>query len=412
MPGPLSTSRALRRRGVLGLNARNTGFVLPANPRRFYPRVDDKERTKAMAVAAGIPVPSTLEVLRSHRELRDLARRLPSREQFVLKPAHGAQGNGILAVVARDRERFQRARGAWLTLAELAQHASSVISGLFSLRGDPDVCLIEAMVRLHPAFGAVARLGIPDVRVVVYLGVPVMAMCRLPTVASDGRANLHQGAIGAGIDLASGQVVHATHLNRTVIRTEGPSANLKRLTVAVMVDGTYTEPEGGGEPVFTPLGDEQLAALQAVVENAVGFNAARGDRIKIVSVPFRDRPSADTDGGTLASRLPPWAPYAAGAGALAVIGIVWLVMARGKKGRAVAPDVLPVPATVAQLQRVVAQGEAPAPASTPALGGTDGASPPALPEAPEALRARIVEQASSDPERTAEIVRGWMKEAA
>lgn len=218
MPGPLGTWRALRRRGVLGLNARNTAFVLPANPRAFYPRVDDKARTKAMAEVAGIPVPETLDVLRVHRELRDLAQRLPAHRPFVLKPARGAQGNGILVVVARDGDRFQRARGAWMECEEVAQHASSIISGLFSLRGDWDVCLVEAMIPLHPAFRPISRLGIPDVRVVVHLGVPVMAMCRLPTVISDGRANLHQGAIGAGIDLAGGQIVHATHLNRTVIR--------------------------------------------------------------------------------------------------------------------------------------------------------------------------------------------------
>ena len=41
-------------------------------------------------------------------------------------------------------------------------------------------------------------------RVVVYRGVPVMSMTRLPTRRSRGRANLHQGAVGAGIELDSG----------------------------------------------------------------------------------------------------------------------------------------------------------------------------------------------------------------
>ncbi len=220
------------------------------------------------------------------------------------------------------------------------------------------------------------------------------------------------GQAGAGASGTSQLVSDKKYeLNRTVIHTEGPSAAVKRVTVAVMVDGTYTEPEGGGEPVFTPLGEEQIASLQGVVESAIGFNAARGDRIKVVSVPFRDRPSGDTDGGTFADRLPSWVPYAAGGGALALIGIVWLVMSRGKKGRPVTPEILPVPATVSQLQRVVAQGEATAPSGPPALAGDD-ARPGALPEAPGELKSRVLEHATSDPERTAEIVRGWMKEAA
>jgi alpha-L-glutamate ligase-like protein len=44
-----------------------------------------------------------------------------------------------------------------------------------------------------------------------------MAMLRLPTKASNGRANLHQGGIGAGIDLASGLTHHAVLRNRFIL---------------------------------------------------------------------------------------------------------------------------------------------------------------------------------------------------
>ena len=47
----------------------------------------------------------------------------------------------------------------------------------------------------------------PDIRVVVYRGYPAMAMVRLPTRASDGKANLHQGAVGAGVDMSSGETL-------------------------------------------------------------------------------------------------------------------------------------------------------------------------------------------------------------
>src|SRR5262249_56518283 len=71
-------------------------------------------------------------------------------------------------------------------------------------------------VSLHPAFAAVAYKGIPDLRVILYRNRPAMAMLRLPTKASNGRANLHQGGIGAGVDLDSGRTNHAVQSNRFI----------------------------------------------------------------------------------------------------------------------------------------------------------------------------------------------------
>lgn len=209
-------ARALRARGVLGLNQRNGAFVLPLNPRRHFPRVDDKLLTKQLAAAAGIPVPPSLGVVSYHHQLHDLPRLLEGREQFVLKPARGAQGNGIVVVAGVEDGRYRKSSGARLSAAALRQHVSSTISGVFSLRGDIDSCLIEHRVGLHPAFADLARYGIPDLRVIVYRGLPIMAMCRLPTTASDGRANLHQGAIGAGIAIATGTSTHAACRNGAV----------------------------------------------------------------------------------------------------------------------------------------------------------------------------------------------------
>jgi alpha-L-glutamate ligase-like protein len=208
--------RALRRAGVLGINARNASMVLPENPRKHYPRVDDKLLTKRLAEAAGIPVPPTLGVISFHHELGGLDDVLHSLDDFVLKPARGAQGNGIVVVVGREGERYRKTSGALLTPEHVRQHVSNTISGVFSLRGDSDSCIIEKRVILDPAFRDLTRFGIPDIRVIVYRRLPIMAMCRLPTTASDGRANLHQGAIGAGIDIATGRLVHATFHNRSV----------------------------------------------------------------------------------------------------------------------------------------------------------------------------------------------------
>jgi len=209
-------ARALHDRGVLGINRRNGRLVLPLNPRRHFPRVDDKLLTKQLAEAAGIPIPRSLGVITYHHQLRDLPRLLDGRQQFVLKPARGAQGNGIVVVTSVENGAYRKSSGALLSAAVLRQHISSTLSGVFSLRGDVDSCLIEERVVLHPAFAELARFGIPDVRVIVYRGLPVMAMCRLPTIESDGRANLHQGAVGAGLAIGTGRAMHAACYNESV----------------------------------------------------------------------------------------------------------------------------------------------------------------------------------------------------
>jgi alpha-L-glutamate ligase-like protein len=209
-------ARALHERGVLGMNQRNAALVLPLNPRRHVPRVDDKLLTKRLAEAAGIPTPRSLGVISYHHQLRELPRLLDGHQQFVLKPGRGAQGNGIVVVTSVENGHYHKSSGALLSAVELRQHVSSTLSGVFSLRGDIDSCLIEERIVLHPAFASLARFGIPDVRVIVYRGLPIMAMCRLPTAQSDGRANLHQGAIGAGIAVATGRATHATCHNDTV----------------------------------------------------------------------------------------------------------------------------------------------------------------------------------------------------
>jgi alpha-L-glutamate ligase-like protein len=64
-------------------------------------------------------------------------------------------------------------------------------------------------VQFDPIFDHITFQGVPDIKIIVFLGVPVLAMLRLPTRVSGGKANLHQGAIGAGIDLVTGVTLNA-----------------------------------------------------------------------------------------------------------------------------------------------------------------------------------------------------------
>jgi len=209
----------LRRAGVLGINGRNALYTLRWNPRRLYPTVDDKLATKRLCEDAGIPAPRLLAVARYHHELRRLVEELDEMDSFVLKPARGAMGNGIVVVVGHRGGRFVRSGGRELTREGLLYHAAGIISGLYSLAGHSDVAMVEERLEAHPALAALCTEGVADVRVIVYRGYPVMSMTRLPTAASGGRANLHQGAIGAGIDLATGTT------QRAILRGQAVEAN-------------------------------------------------------------------------------------------------------------------------------------------------------------------------------------------
>lgn len=207
---------ALRRTGVLGINRRNAEYTLRWNPRRLYPRVDDKLLTKRLCEEAGIPVPRLIAVAQHHFQIREMLRSLESESSFVLKPARGAMGNGILVVLAREGRRLLRPGGRWVDARELSYHAASIISGLYALGGHSDEALVEERLEVHPELREIATEGVPDLRVIVFRGVPVMAMMRLPTRLSGGRANLHQGALGVGVDLATGTTTHAILRNRPV----------------------------------------------------------------------------------------------------------------------------------------------------------------------------------------------------
>lgn len=210
--------RQLQARGVLGINARNTDYVQRYNPRHLYPLVDDKLETKRLALEAGIAVPALYGTMATPGETKHFSELVAAHDDFVLKPAHGSGGDGILVFTgrsARRRGQYRLIDGTFMTEAEIRFHATNIISGRYSLGGNRDCAMLEYCVRADPVFEHVSYRGIPDIRVLVFRGYPASAMVRLPTRASHGKANLHQGAVGVGIDLDSGRTSHGV-LNSAV----------------------------------------------------------------------------------------------------------------------------------------------------------------------------------------------------
>jgi len=195
-----------KQKTILGMNSRNLEYIRPCNLRKAKRLADNKIFSKKILKKAGIPVPQMIAKISTIKELEnfdwDL---LPS--SFALKPNRGLGGEGILVVYGKKKDRpdtWIKADSSLVTIEDLKNHIRNIIDGSFSLANTPDIAFFEERLQLLKLFKPYAYKGIPDIRVIAYNKVPIMAMLRLPTKESGGKANLQQGAIGVGIDLASG----------------------------------------------------------------------------------------------------------------------------------------------------------------------------------------------------------------
>lgn len=216
--------RDLKGMGILGINNRVGRYILRHNKRKNYPLVDNKVLTAQRAEAWGIATPENYMVVENYGSLKNLHLKLQQYDSFVIKPANGSQGNGIIVFKEIIKEvkngethvYCRRSNDKLMDIEEVKHHISGILSGLYSLSGHSDAAIIQAKIDKHPIFDQYSYGGIPDIRVIVFEGFPVMSMVRLPTKSSDGKANLHQGAIGAGLNLSNGWTNNAVIRNQVV----------------------------------------------------------------------------------------------------------------------------------------------------------------------------------------------------
>ncbi|MDN2662953.1 alpha-L-glutamate ligase-like protein [Psychromonas sp. 14N.309.X.WAT.B.A12] len=221
----------LRKKGIMGMNQRNSGYVGRYNPRRLYPLVDNKLKTKIIAREANVTTPALLGVISMQAEVEKVASFIENTPGFVIKPAKGSGGKGILVITKIENGRYYKPNGSEETLADIKRHVTDILAGLFSLGGSADVAVVEGLIQFDSAFDGFSFEGVPDVRVIVFKGFPVMAMMRLSTAASDGKANLHQGAVGVGIDIGTGKAINAVQFDMPVERHPDTNKELKLLNV-------------------------------------------------------------------------------------------------------------------------------------------------------------------------------------
>ncbi len=221
----------LRRKGIMGMNKRNHAYIGRYNARSKYPLVDDKLKTKLIAQRAGCTVPKLIGVISNQAEVKHIHEMVKDWPGFVIKPARGSGGKGILVVTSHQAGVYTKPSGSNMNKEDGERHISNALAGLFSLGGKNDVAVGENLIQFDDCFEGFSYEGVPDVRIIGFKGYPVMAMMRRSTSASDGKANLHQGAVGVGIDIATGKAVRAVQFNKPV--THHPDTHKELATLVV-----------------------------------------------------------------------------------------------------------------------------------------------------------------------------------
>lgn len=208
----------MKTRQILGINARNILYISRYNRAQGKRIANHKLLTKSALRKEKLPIPKLYRVFRNIEEIEkfDFIKKLP--ESFVIKPDNSLGGEGILVI-----EKHGQYAGQWITttgesksILDFKLLIRDILEGRFSMENKPDIAFIEERIRIHPAFKKICWRGTPDIGVLVFNKIPVMAYLRLPTKESGGRANMFQGAIACGIDIATGITINAVKGTKSI----------------------------------------------------------------------------------------------------------------------------------------------------------------------------------------------------
>jgi len=218
-------------KSILGLNERNLKYIRPYNTPHSKRIADDKLLTKKILIDNGIPTPELIGEVKSYKLLEKFNFSKLS-GSVVVKPKKGFGGEGIIVFFSKDKEgKWVKADKTRYSTKDLINHIGGILEGNFSLKNRPDTAFFEERVLMHPDFKKYSFRGIPDIRIIVFNKVPVMAMLRLPTKESDGKANLHAGGVAVGIDIASGITTTAVHHDKPVDKHPDSGISLRGIKI-------------------------------------------------------------------------------------------------------------------------------------------------------------------------------------
>ena len=190
------------------MNARNLQYLIPSNRKTSMAIADSKLETKKVLEANDLPVPRFLGAIQSTADILNFNwQDLP--ERFAVKPNSGFGGEGIIVLNKKLQDEageamWRASNGEMWNIKQLQAHTLNILDGSYSLSNSPDIAFFEEKIINSQEMREIGKYGIPDIRVIVFNRIPVMTMLRVPTVRSQGKANLAKGAIGCGIDMSLG----------------------------------------------------------------------------------------------------------------------------------------------------------------------------------------------------------------
>lgn len=222
-------------KSLLNMNRRNLEYIYPNNPRRYYPLADNKLTTKLVLEDKNIPMAISYQVYSHFFQLRWLEQDLKPYNKFVIKPASGSGGGGILVIQQRQDDGFLSISGEFYTISDIHKHIADIVFGIYSF-GLADQAIIEEKIEQHEAIDCLSPKGLADVRVILCQQQTIQAMIRLATKKSRGTANLHQGAVGVGIDLETGRTCNASFKGDYISQHPDTGINLIGITIPFWAD--------------------------------------------------------------------------------------------------------------------------------------------------------------------------------
>ncbi len=201
---------------LLGQNARNLNYIKEYNTKFARKLADSKLKTKDFLRANSIAIPETIQIITQHEELNNsIFKELEP--PFVVKPNGGFWGKWILVFttktsewnyITNDKQSFSE--------NDLLIHFWEILDWFYSLSWNRDKVVIERKIELDEEIELLWKFGLPDIRIITFNMVPVMAMLRVPTKQSKWKANLHSGACWVWIDIWTWKLTFITLKGRLV----------------------------------------------------------------------------------------------------------------------------------------------------------------------------------------------------
>jgi len=187
-------------------------------------------------------------------------------------------------------------------------------------------------------------------------------------------------------------------ISRTVSRIVEPTGTIKKLSVAVLVDGTY---EGGGKAgeggadqpkKYVPRSEEEMKRIEEIVKKAMGYSTERQDQVEVVSIQFglgAEEPAGGVEATPDASKA--WMPYVRYAVGGVLFFLIFFMVVR--------------PLMVMLVQSAPAAGGGETPALPASVGQVEAAISGKQP-------GQILDMAKNNPANTAVVVKQWLKSNA